>query len=248
LKKLSAIFAILVVLFAVTNSFAQPQVVVHVTGGYNLPMGDLKGDISTFLTDPAGTNNAYQKSGFNVGADGKYFLGKKRNVGITLSAGYNAFSSGTNTFADNSTLVLKVNDFAVGLGAEYDFMPKGKTNPFIGVEFVGNFISGKGTFTSAGGTATDNTLNSASRFGIQGNLGLDFAFSKSVGAVLGLRYNLVNLIGKKSDTTGETSTSSNLKDAAYTQNGVSYNAANYSYLTIYAGVSFFFNRPKIMKK
>ena len=248
MKKLSAIFAILFVLFAVTSSFAQPQVTLHLTGGYNLPMGDLKGDLSTRATDPAGTNNAYQKSGFNVGADGKYFLGKKRNVGITLSAGYQGFSSGTYTYTDNSTLIIKVNDFAVGLGAEYDFMPKGKTNPFIGVEFVGNFLSGKGTYTSAGGTATDVTLNSASRFGFQGNLGLDFNLSKSVGAVLGLRYNLVNLIGKKSDTTGETSTSVNINDAAYTMGSVSYNAANYSYLSIYAGVSFYFNKPKIMKK
>ena len=30
------------------------------------------------------------KSGFNVGADVKYYLGKKRNVGITLSGAYNA--------------------------------------------------------------------------------------------------------------------------------------------------------------
>jgi len=235
LKKLSAILAAIVIIFAVNGSFAQPQIVIHVTGGYDLPTGDLKGDITTIENQTSATNTAWQKSGFNVGADGKYFLGKKRNVGITLSLGYHGFTSSTYTDPNSNTFLIKVNDFAVGLGAEYDFMPKGKANPFIGVEFVGNFLSGSAAFTTAA-ASTNWTMNSASRFGFQGNLGCDFAFSKSVGAVIGLRYNLVNLIGKKSDTTTlggvAGSTTYGINDAAYTSNNVSYPAMNASYLSI----------------
>lgn len=242
MKKLSAIFAILAVLFAVTSSFAQPQITLHVTGGYNLPMGDLKGVIGT---DTLFKQNYLQKSGFNVGADGKYFLGKKRNVGITLSAGYNSFTSGTFTATDNSTQILKINSFTIGLGAEYDFMPKGKANPFLGVEFTGNFFSGKGTQTTSGGVATDYTMNSASRFGIQGNFGVDFALSKMIGAVVGLKYNMANLIGKDSaQTTTVGGTTFNLVDKAYG----SVTAKSLGWLSIYGGISFYFNRPKIMKK
>ena len=242
MKKLSAIFAILVVLFAVTNSFAQPQVTVHVTGGYNLPMSDFKGTIGT---DTAGTNYL-QKSGFVVGADGKYFLGKKRNVGITLSLGYNSFSSGTYTATNGSTEVVKFNTFTVGLGAEYDFMPKGKVNPFLGVEFTGNFFGGKATFTPSGGTATDFTLNSASRFGFAGNFGADFALSKMIGVVVGLKYNMANLIGKKFDSTNTTANSFSLDDAANGSGTIT--SKSIGWLSIYGGVSFYFNKPKIMKK
>jgi opacity protein-like surface antigen len=241
LKKLSAILAVLAVVFAVSSSFAQPQVVVHVTGGYNLPMPDLKG------TYPTDSNSYIQKSGFNAGADVKYYLGKKRNVGITLSLGYNGFTSGdvTTTFG---TLTNKINSFTAGLGVEYSFMPKGKANPFIGAEFTGNFFSGKVTVTPTSGTATDITLKSASRFGVMFNGGVDIALSKSIGAVIGLRYNLANLIGKDSASSGST-TEYTLQDKAYTNAaGQSVNAKNISWLTIYAGLGFAFNKPKTMKK
>jgi outer membrane protein W len=244
LKKLSAVIAVLAIMFAVSSSFAQPQITVHVTGGYNLPMPDLKG---TWPDDSAKNPQPYyQKSGFNAGADAKYFLGKKRNLGITLSLAYNSFSSGDIAFT-GYTVLSKMNMFTTALGVEYSFMPKGKANPFIGVAFSGNFFSGKTTVTPTTGTVTENTLKSASRFGIQGNLGVDVMLNKSIGFVVGAKYDLANLIGKDT-TTSTVSTEYTLMDKEYTVGTTTMSAKSISWLSVYAGVSFYFNRPKSMKK
>jgi len=235
LKKFSAIIALMVILFAVSASNAQNQVTVHVTGGYDLPMGDFKG---TFPTD---TNSYFMKSGFNGGADVAYNLGKKRNVGITLSVGYHAFNSGDITSNGIVLGKIKTNIIVAGLGIQYAFMPKGKANPFIGVEFTGNFYSGK--FTPA--TGTESTLNSASRFGVQGNLGVDIKASKNIGFVVGLRYNLANLIGKDSASTSAANTYS-LMDKGFTVGTTTTSNKNISYLSLYGGVSFYFGQPKRM--
>jgi opacity protein-like surface antigen len=234
MKTISTIIAVFIIIFSLSNIYSQNQVTVHVTGGYDLPMQDFKGTIGS------DTNNYVQKSGFNVGADGKYYLGKKRNVGVTLSLGYNGFTSGTYTYPDGSTLISKINIFVAGLGIEYAFMPKGKANPFIGAEFTGNFFGGSSTFTSSGGTVTETSVNSASRFGVQFNGGVDIKFSKSIGGVIGIRYSLANLIGKKYEIT---STSINLNDAAYTSSsGINVSAKNISYLQFYGGISFYLGR------
>lgn len=238
MKKLVALFIIVAAFLSLNNNstFSQPQVKVHVTGGYNLPLPDLKGDY------PADTNSMLQKSGFNAGADVKYYLGKKRNVGITLSGAYNSFSSGDISYTGGS-FVSKVNIIAIGLGVEYSFMPKGKTNPFLGAEFTGNFFGGKTTTTPTGGTETESTLKSASRFGVQFGGGLDFTFNKSIGAVVGLKYNLANLIGKDSVVSTVTNEYT-LIDKETTL----FKSKNLSYLQIYAGVTFSFNHPKAIKK
>ncbi|MBZ0204016.1 MAG: outer membrane beta-barrel protein [Ignavibacteria bacterium] len=234
MKKLVALLIILAACFSLNNNstFSQPQIKVHVTGGYDLPLPDLKG------TYPTDTNSALQKSGFNIGADVKYYLGKKRNVGITLGGSYNAFSSG-DISVTGGKFVTKVNILAVALGVEYNFMPKGKTQPFLGLEFTGNFFSGKYTTTPTSGTGTEATMKSASRFGIQFGGGVDFKLSKSVGAVLGVKYNLANLIGKDS-TNSTVANEYTLNDKETTGK----KSLNLSYIQVYAGVSFFFNEPK----
>jgi outer membrane protein W len=102
-----------------------------------------------------------------------------------------------------------MNAFAVGLGVEYAFMPKGKVNPFIGLEFTGHFFSGKTEFDtgSTGNTATfSRDLKSASRFGAAVGFGLDFMLSKGIGVVVGAKYHLANLIGKEAPDTTATIT------------------------------------------
>lgn len=231
MKKLSALFIVLALLM-VGKTFAQPQITVHVTGGYNLPLPDLKGEY------PADTNSLLQKSGFNAGADVKYFLGKKRNVGVTLSGAYNSFSSG-DIAVTGGNFVSKVNIITIGLGIEYAFQPKAKANPFIGLEFTGNFFGGKTTVTPTGGTASEFTLKSASRFGVAGNLGVDVNLNKNIGFVVGAKYNMANLIGKDSATTTTTNEYTLVdKETAVTK------SKNLSYLSVYAGISFYFNRPK----
>lgn len=250
MKKLVALFVILAAFLSLNNNstFSQPQLKVHITGGYNLPLPDLKGE-QTWSTIEADTYG--MKSGFNAGADVKYYLGKKRNVGITLGLNYNMFSNNVDTTFTGSTYTQKnkMNIFQAALGVEYNFMPKGKTQPFLGVAFTGNFFSGSSKVDPALTGYVERTVKSASRFGVKVGGGLDFKLSKSVGAVIGFDYNLSNLIGKDADTNftiGQTEFP--LNDKEFTYGGVTYKAKSISYLSIYAGVSFFFNEPKKMKK
>jgi opacity protein-like surface antigen len=86
-------------------------------------------------------------------------------------------------------------------------------------------------------------MKSASRFGIALGGGLDFAFSKNVGAVIGVKYNIANLIGKDSatsTTTGEYT----LIDKEFTVGNITIPSKNISYIQLYAGVSFFLGQPK----
>ncbi len=241
MKKLIALL-IIAIAFIGSNSittFSQPQITVHVTGGYDIPLPDLKGDYDT----KADSGTYLMKRGFSFGADGKYYLGKKRNVGITFGLGYTMFSNN----ADTSTLLglknikNKINAFTVGLGVEYAFMPKGKANPFVGAEFTGHFFSGD--FSATFGTlSTTGTLKSASRFGLALGAGVDVQLNKNIGFIVGGKYNMANLIGK--DSTSSTVTNEytlNDKSTATTS------AKNINYLQFYAGVSFYFNRPKIKK-
>jgi outer membrane protein W len=242
LKKLVALFILVAAFLSLNNNtlFSQPQFTIHLKGGYNLPLPDLKGDIN----DSADRINTFAiNQGFGVGADAKYYLGKKRNVGITLDLMYNMFSTSEDTvngFASNYK--NKLNSFTAGLGIEYAFMPKGKANPFIGAEFTGNFYSGNVEYTVAGTTQTAD-LNSASRFGLGIGAGVDINLSKSIGIVIGTKYHLANLIGKEFDTTFTTGKYS-LNDKEYTVGTTTIKAKSISYLQLYAGVSFYLNRPK----
>lgn len=247
MKKLVALLIILAACLSLNNSttFSQPQIKVHVTGGYNLPLPDLKGDLNT----AADSNTYMMKQGFGFGADAKYYLGKKRNVGITLGLGYQMFSnsSDSSTATGLTNVKGKLNAFNFGLGVEYNFMPKGKTQPFLGAEFTGHFFSGDAEGTILG-TTSKRTLKSASRFGVAIGGGLDFKLGKSVGAIVGVKYHLANLLGKAYDSTGLATTEFALDDKEHTMNGATVSAKNISYIQMYAGVSFFFNEPKKMVK
>lgn len=247
MKKLVALLIILAAFLSLNNntSFSQPQLKVHLTGGYNLPMPDLKGDL---LDSADMVNTLGMKSGFNAGADVKYYLGKKRNVGITLGLTYNSFSNSMDS--TTYTYKQKLNDFSAALGVEYSFIPKGKTQPYLGLEFTGNFFSGDATTTPTTGAETKITLKSASRFGIAIGGGIDFAFSKSIGANIGVKYHMANLIGKEFDTTtSPTALEQPLRDKEYTSGSFTIPAKNISYIQLSAGVSFFFNQPKkVVKK
>ncbi len=244
MKKLSALFVVFVLFFGLSTVKAQPQVVIHLTGNYSQPLPDLKGDITT----TADSNTYGMKLGFGFGADGKYYLGKKRNVGITLSAGYLMFQNNEDTAAGfGKDVKLKLNAVTLGLGIEYAFLPKKKANPFIGAEFTAHFFSGKAEGTFAG-TSYSNTLKSASRFGFGVGAGVDIKLGKSVGIVVGAKYHLANLINKEYDSTGLGTNEYQLADKEHTIGTTTISARNISYIQGYLGVAFFLNQPKKIAK
>lgn len=237
---------VLALLFACSNSFAQPRLVIHVTGGYSLPLPDLAGTYPDDLTkDPI---PLFMKNGYNFGADGKFYVDKKmRSIGITLSLAYMGFSTG-DIGPDTATYSTTFNSLTAGLGVEYKFLTKKKAQPFVGVEFTSNFLNGKTTPSSGG---TEVSMKSTSRFGLTFGAGVDININKKFGIIAGGKYALLNLIGKK-DPTDEPytlgATEIPLWDKEYTQGNTTYSAKNLSYLQFYAGVSFYLMQPKSYRK
>ncbi|MCI0448224.1 MAG: PorT family protein [Chlorobi bacterium] len=226
--------------------YSQPKFTINVFGGYNLPLPDLKGDVSDSV-DREGTY--VTKNGFNAGLIGKYAVDKKGMFRITLGGSYNSFSGeGDYIHTNNVSVHNKINIITIGAGAEYAFLPKGKANPFLGVDLTGNFFSGEYEETTTAITDHDEgteifKLKSASRFGIGVGGGVDFAFSKNIGGVVGFKYHLSNLIGRDYDSIAAVG-EYNLND----KESGSISSKNISYFQFYAGVSFYFGHPKKMKK
>jgi opacity protein-like surface antigen len=240
---LSLLIALLIIPISV--QYAQPKVTINLTWGYDLPLPDLKGDIENAQDRQ---NTFVMNNGYNGGLTVKFSPTKKGNLRLNLTGKYNGFESSdfdSNSFIKKSNMKI----IAIGLGAEYAFMPKEKANPFLGIDLTGNFFSGESEGILSGQSFTRD-LKSATRFGLGIGGGLDFAFNKQVGAVVGVKYHLANLIGKDNDTTGITNTSEYpLVDKEVTIAGVTIPSKNISYFEFYIGIGFYFGQPaKKVKK
>jgi opacity protein-like surface antigen len=248
MKKLTIVLAAITLVLSV-NLFSQPKLTISVTGGYNVPLPDLKGDASS-ETD---RDNTYLiKNGFNAGLEGKYAVDKKGMFRITLGGSYNSLKGEGSYFHTNDIEIhQKINIITAGLGAEYAFMPKGKANPFLGLDINGNFFSGELETIVTAPTTVDHDeegttvtkLHSASRVGLGIGGGVDFAFSKNVGALVGFKYNLANLIGKDYDSLSQVG-EYNLNDKEHTHGTETIKNRNISFIQLYAGVSFYLMHPK----
>lgn len=248
MKKAFALFFILIIASA-GSLYAQPKFVIAVTGGYNLPLPQLKGTIDSANSSLG--ESYFVKTGFNLGLSGKYAVDKKGRIRLTFGGSYNKFSgeeaySHTNDISYHTNMSI----ISANLGAEYSFTPREKTAPFIGLDLTGNFFSGKTEVTVTAPAATDHddfgttttTLKSASRFGLAIGGGVDVAFNKSIGAVFGAKYHFANLVGKEyliSSAAGEY----NLNDK---ENGT-LKAKNIMYFQIYLGITFYLNQQKKAK-
>ncbi len=248
MKKVLASLLIFV-LVSLGSIYSQPRFTVDLTGGYSLPLPQLKGTIDSANSESG--ESYFMKTGFNLGLTGKYALDKRRKIRITFGGGYNKFT-GAETYSHTNTIDFHSNLSIVtaSLGAEYSFTPKEKTAPFIGIEFNGNFLSGKTEETVTASTTTDHdtfgttttTLKSASRFGFSVGGGVDVAFNKSIGALFGFKYNFANIIGKEYSATSAAG-QYNLNDK---ENGT-LKAKNIMYFQIYLGVSFYLGQLKKSK-
>jgi opacity protein-like surface antigen len=244
--------AFLVLLFSSINTFSQPKFIAHVTGGLSVPLPDLQGNIDlNTLVAPTTEKNFLMKLGIHFGADAKYAFDKKGNFRGVFGIGYNMFINPADLLGIGTTIKFRptIGILTLSLGPEYAFLPKGKFNPFVGVDFTANFINGSYEYDPETAPFNNFTIESAARFGVQFGLGADIALGKNIGLVVGFKYNLANLIGKDSDTSKLTGTTRALNDKEYTSGGTTISAKNISYVQIYSGLAFFFGHPKkVVKK
>lgn len=243
-------------LFVLLNYSANSQTKWNLTftGGYTLPVADLKGSFPDTLPETSLLN--FEKSGtlltsggFNIGAIAKYCVDTTGKARITGGFNYNSLSGSHDYSRNPGTLTYKnkVNIFTISLGAEYGLFPKKKINPYIGLDLAVNFYSGK--IEASGDSSFTIQRKSESRFGVIANAGADIKLNKSIGMVVGVKYALTNLIGKKTETVtittpltddedpGSTSTKElGLNDEENSNNP----SKTLNYLQFYAGISFYF--------
>ncbi|MEO8512375.1 MAG: OmpW family outer membrane protein [Ignavibacteria bacterium] len=222
-------------------------------GGYSMPLADLKGDfpdtVGTTLLNFNKSSTLLTKSGFNFGVIGKMCIDTLGKAKVTGGFTYNSFT-GSKDYPRTGALLTyknKVNIFTISAGAQYSFFPKKKFDPFVGLDLAANFFSGE--ITANGDSSFTIKRKSEARFGIIANAGLDIKLNKSIGAVIGVKYSLTNLIGKKTDiiTTSTTITdieqtgSSSLNELGLNDEESSNNTSKtLYYLQIYAGITFYF--------
>ncbi|MEO8446457.1 MAG: hypothetical protein ABI528_03130 [bacterium] len=258
MRKFNIIF-IIVLLFISVSVFAQPKITVNLTGGYGVPSGDFKVDVPQ---DPTMRLDAddfpyYTKQLINFGADGKLAFGKKGNARVVLGFTYNMFSNNTEgTFRINSTGTLgqvnfkpHVNVFSINLGGEWAFRPNQKVNPFAGASIVGNFFGGDFKFGQTvftkGALRTELKMKSETRIGFIFDGGVDFMINKNIGAIVGVKYHLINPLGKGADDESEIAADEvDLGDKEHVRDdGTTSPNKSLSSINGYIGVSFYFGSP-----
>lgn len=262
MKAIKFLFILLVIISAGTI-YSQPKFTINVFGGYGVPLGDFKTAVPTTERADADYFPYYTKQLINFGADGKLAIGKKGNFRAVFGLTYNMFSNSTDAkfraFDGDTVFVTtnfkpKVNVLSVFLGGEWAFLPKGKVNPFVGVGIVGNFFSGQfefgqSVFIKGAQRTGPMDMKSETRIGILFDGGLDFKLSKNVGAIVGVKYHMINPLGKGADDPSEIGPNEiDLGDQEHTEDGKTFAARTMSSINGYIGVSFYFGAPKVVKK
>ncbi len=261
MKKIVYIFTAL--LFLATNFLSpslssQTKFNVNIIAGYTLPVSDLKGSFPDTLGSAGFLNfskasTLLVKSGFGLGAIVKYSVDSTGSARVTGGLQYNSLS-GSVDYVNPITrgYKSKLNIFTISAGLEYNFYPKKKFSPFVGLDLAANFFSGK--IESSGDSTNTIKRKSESRFGVIATGGVDIKLSKNMGVVVGVKYALANLIGKKTELTTTTTTVTDdeptgggltselpLNDAETSSN----KGKSLNYLQFYVGLSV--NFGKILK-
>ena len=257
MKKITALFILTIVLLA-SQAFAQyplPKVTLQITGGYGAPMGDFKTAVPTTTRADDEYFAYYTKQLVNFGATGKLSLGARGNARVTFGITDNIFTNNTDAIfeADGNGLFVttnfkpKVNILSIALGGEYAFSPTQKVNPYLGAQlaanfFSGNFTFGRTVFVKDALRTGPMDMKSETRIGLIFDGGLDFRLSPQVGANIGIKYHLINLIGAGADNEAEVGPNEiDLGDKAHVDGeGNSLPARSVSSINGYAGVTFYF--------
>lgn len=203
---------ILLALFFITQNhiFSQSRLKFDFYGGYSIPLAELKGDfpdtLGSTLLDFTKSPTLLTKNGYNFGVTGKYVIDTSGKGSFTAGFSYNSFSGSKSytTATQNIDYQNKVNIFSLFAGIQYNFNPKKKVNPFVGLELAANFFGGD--IEATGDTAILIDRKSEDRFGAIVGAGIDFSLNDKFGLVLGVKYAFANLAGRKTESV---STSSN---------------------------------------
>ena len=266
MKKLLFVSIFLAFIFSFNTSFSQPKLIIHLTGGYSLPLGGLAGNISDLYAEPVPQTifpdpKMYEKTGFLFGGDIKYAFDRKRSIRGVLGFCYSMFFNShevNSSFFPAGTLAKRLfRFFTISLGTEYALFPERRVSPFIGIDVTENFYNG---YVFKYDPEPPNISHpyikweAGSRYGLQFGAGMDIALnrSRSLGIIVGAKYHLINLFGKAANYSYDFYEQA-LVDKEHTSidefgNPITVNAMNLQSINFYAGISFSFMQPKTINK
>lgn len=234
------VFIFVIVGLSSLSIYSQPSSTVNLTGGYTFPLGVLYEKFGNSLDSlsPDTDRKYYLTYGYNYGVSYKLGIGKKRRFRVTGALNFTIL--GQSKDYPQASVRLRQNILSIGIGGDWNLAPK-KTwfNPFAGAEFDINFFGGNFTRTDLT-TTTTYTMNSNIRYGLSFGGGLDLQFHQSIGAIMGVKYYIANLIGKKYEE--DLGSTYGLNDAGHVNQNVNYPARSINVFQIYGGFSYYFGR------
>ena len=263
MKKINVILLLLTaILISCSISYAQPKLTLNAYGGYGVPLGDFATEVPTNTRADADYFPYYTKQLVTFGADGKLAFGKQGNARVVFGIGYNMFSNNTDAIfrADSTgttvttTFKPKVNILSISLGGEWAFQPKMKVNPYVGGGLAANFFSGEFEFGQSVFVKGEQRngpmdMKAETRIGFYLDAGVDYHITPQFGINGGIRYSLINPIGKGADDEEEIGENEiDLGDQEHTEDGINFPARTISSFNGYLGVSFYFGMPSGSKK
>ncbi|RPI17873.1 MAG: hypothetical protein EHM58_07545 [Ignavibacteriae bacterium] len=248
-----------------------PTFIIEISGSYDLPIMDAGGNVSDFFAFKTYGTSVGWGSQFNfkfgIGDKAQYrpylSLGYSQLQSSDEKLAYIDSNTITTIYplkgsslydstAGKSSLIFRMP--YIGVGFEYAFVETNKKRtfiPFIGVGFTVSIITGMYRQTpivskvpSSSGLEIPFTIKPDVRVGMTAGLGADVRLTKSFGLNFGTKFQIANLIGKKSDIMHEVN-KLNLLDAADTQLNTNLNAnRSIGFMEFYLGVSFLMGKSK----
>jgi opacity protein-like surface antigen len=216
--------------------YSPPGMIISPIAGFLVPLTQLKGNISSYsLTNKAVSSSSYfEKWGFDAGSLVKLPFGKRGNLRLVVSLTYSKFYEKGNDSSGAYTIKPKLNDLQIGIGGEWAFTQFKEIIPFVGFDLTGNIFDGSiEHIDNTTSVSVVTNYNTTTRYGFAIGVGADYYLSKDVSILIGVKYNIANLLGRKYGSTG----AHELNDASFSINGVTINAKTISFLNIYGGIS-----------
>jgi len=219
---------------AITKSPKSLQIIVGATGGFLVPTGDLKGEISTIsLSNPVTTSKSYFENwGYSLGVEFKLPTASRDDLRITFSTCLNSFfNSGTDSSGIYS-VEPTLKSIQTGLGIEYAIAVSKKVKVHLSAGLTGSLFYGTIDIRDSAGYVRSLTYNPNRRYGIEGGVGGEYKITENVGVSAGLKYHLANLFGRDFDATG----AHDLNDKEFLMNGVSIESKSISFFRLRLGL------------
>ncbi len=238
--------------------FKAPRIILELSGSYTEPAGSSKGNMEDFFK----FTNYGTTYGLGFHLNIKYGVNKKGSLYPYINLGFTQLQNDDNekAYIDSNVIsggyplpgnekykttpgqsLIILRSFYAGAGLQYVFTPKSKFMTFAGAEV--NYCSIWGYYVQTPYLVVGNEprvqttfkINSAARVGIGISAGADYRISKSLGFVLGAKYKIDNLFGKKSERTTEKNTLNLLDKASDNLNSNLNKSRNIEYFEFYLG-------------